>query len=135
MLTYTLDNTDTPRFPISAREANASGLGIAVIVAVLATFFPVMVAGSEICSATGHVLGCGPVAAAVALAVPAVLLVALICLSRAFRVFYLAALTVGWSIAAFAQIEHSAGLFDAIGAGLAVLAIGSTLSIGAARLD
>jgi hypothetical protein len=134
VLTYTLDNNDAARLP-SAREANASGLGIAVIVAVLATFFPVMVAGSEICSATGHVLGCGPVTAGMALAIPAVLLVALISLSRAFRFFYLAALTVGWSIAAFAQIEQSAGLLHAIGAGVAVLAIGSALSYGAARLD
>lgn len=135
MLTYTLDNTDTPRFPISAREANASGLGIAVIVAVLATFFAVMIAGSQICSATSHVLGCGPVTAAVALAAPAALLVALISLSRAFRVFYLAALTIGWSIAAFAHFQQGAGLLDAIGAGLAVLSLGSALSVGAARLD
>ncbi len=131
MLAYTLGSDPTRSPTISREEAQAAGVGIAVIVACLATLFPAVVLAERVSDAAG-VIG-GPLSASLAVAGAAAMLILPICLSRTFRKGYFALLTIGWAIAAFTHVASSG--VCATGTALALLALGGAATAAAARLD
>jgi hypothetical protein len=121
MLLYTLDQNPWPLPTISRKEGQAAVVAIAVIFACLATLFPAVALGQQIAGIARPLFG--PLYDIIALTSMAGLIV-LLCLSRAFRIGYFALLTIGWSLAAFAEVGSTAATTCAVEAALAVLALG-----------